>query len=532
MKNRLISAALLGALVAHAAAARAQDIEVTAELMGRRLPEGYYDRIRQQPDFFEVRHGWLARASAAAEARAAVTGELPVVVIQALFSDSQDPAITHDDVSQVLFDGPYENGTITEYYTEVSGGRFTVAGQVLPWVRTSLTMAQTVGSSFGLGGDAQTGTYLLEALQLVDPTVDFAQFDSDGPDGMPNSGDDDGVVDAVAFQFLEVSASCGGPAIWPHRAGISFWTEGTPYTTDDLGDSGEPIVVDDYVTQSTVNCAATEIHSPSTFAHELGHVLGLPDLYDRSQGILPEERRWVVGCWSLMAAGTWGCGTMNVTPWVRPTHMGPWEKSELGWLTTEEIVGAVQGQEFTLQPVQTSGHVLRVPINDTEYFLVEYREKSSFDVDLPVAGVLIYHVDTEIPGNQPNPDGPQIYRVALEEADGNAALARTFLEGGNRGEPGDAFAATQPARFSGSTIPSTRSNAGVASGITFYSIAVEDGVARLTISTILIAADRLLQPFLRTAANGLTTGELEYLDGVGNGNGRYDVGDLRAYLKR
>ncbi len=40
-----------------------------------------------------------------------------------------------------------------------------------------------------------------------------------------------------------------------------------------------------------------------------------------------------------------------------------------------------------------------------------------------------------------------------------------------------------------------------------------------------------MQPFVDGAAELLTAEEEAYLDTVGNGNGRYDVGDLRRYLR-
>ena len=45
------------------------------------------------------------------------------------------------------------------------------------------------------------------------------------------------------------------------------------------------------------------------------------------------------------------------------------------------------------------------------------------------------------------------------------------------------------------------------------------------------AVANLLQRFLRSDAEPLTEGEEQYLDGRGNDNGRYDVGDLRAWLR-
>ncbi|NIN13404.1 MAG: M6 family metalloprotease domain-containing protein [Gemmatimonadales bacterium] len=522
--------AATGLISTLASSAAAQDIEVTAQMAGRTLPPAYYELVRQRPDFFEISRGWIARANRAAEAGAAVGDTLPLVVIQALFADSPEPTFSSQDVQRVLFDGPSDDGTVSDFYSEASGGRFGIRGQALPWVRTSVTLAAAVGSSYGLGSDAETGVYLVQALGAVDSAIDFGQFDNDGPDGVPNSGDDDGNVDAVAFQFLEVSASCGGPGIWPHRSRISNRTD-TPYVTDDLRPSGAPILVDDYIVQSTVRCDGVRIQSAGTIAHELGHVLGLPDLYDAADGILPERRRWVIGCWSLMAAGSWGCGTANRTEWRRPTHLGPWEKIRLGWLADEQVVDDVQGREFILEPIITSGRALRIPLSETEYFLVEYRKQMGFDLDLPSSGVLIYHIDDERP-IRPCRECEKIYQVALVEADGNDGLVRTFLQGGNRGEPGDAFGALGPARFSNSTTPSTRLNSGGNSAVTLYDITVDDNVARVTLSTTAIAFNRLVERFLQNGADPLAPQEEEYLDSVGNRNGRYDVGDLRAYLKR
>jgi M6 family metalloprotease-like protein len=514
---------------------RGQDIEVAAQVSGRRLPQAYYDRLRQQPDIFELHHGWIARAERVAQAQQAVSDTLPLVVILALFADSPQPQISAAGIQQALFDGPAPNGTVSEFYSEVSRGIFGIRGVTLPWVRTTITLDSAVGTSYGLGGEAATGSYLIDALELVDPTVDFGNFDNDGLDGVPNSGDDDGYVDAVAFEFLEVSASCGGPGIWPHRSRVSGWT-GSPFSTDDTQPNGSPISINDYIIQSVSACDGTTVQSATTIAHELGHVLGLPDLYDRTGGILPEQRRWVVGCWSLMAAGAWGCGTSDRTGWYRPTHMGAWEKERLGWLSDVQVVDAVIGGEYTLASVRDSARVLKIPLefgppaDSNEYLLVEYRDKEGFDLDLPAAGVLIYHVDPSVPNNQPPSGGTGWHMVRLEEADGNGSLLRTFPEGGNRGEPGDAWGAMGTGLFAHYTEPSTSTNDGVPTYVRLSNIVLEGDAARLTLSTAPFA--RLLQPFLQSGAEPLTVEQEEYLDSIGNQNGRYDVGDLRAYLGR
>ncbi len=532
MPRRLRLAPTLVVLALAVADASGQDIEVAAQQAGRALPAGYYQRVRQNPDFFSPSGGWIARASLDVAAGRAVAGDLPLVAIPALFSDSPDPQFSSADLSQVLFDGPATEGTLREFYAEVSGARLNIAGAVTPWVRTNLTRAQVVGSEYGLGNDSRVGEYLWDALTLVDPTTDFGAFDNDGPDNTPNSGDDDGFVDAVAFYFLEVSASCGGPGIWPHFSRLRRWT-GQVFATDDLRPNGTAVLIDSYFIQSIVSCSGSQISSIHTVAHELGHLIGLPDLYHPVDGILPQQRRWVVGCWSLMAAGAWGCGPVGGGgPWPRPSHMGAWEKKQLGWLN--RIVG-VPTAELTivdLQPVQSSGEILELPLTENERLLLEFRDRIGFDRDLPAAGVLAYRINDTIPF-RPCAGCLPLYRVMLLEADGDSSLVKTAPQGGSRGEPGDAYGALGPGVLTSLSEPSTRRNGGLGaeSGLNIYEIKVGPGAAQVVLSTSTISLPRLLSPLLLDGTNPLLVAEEKYLDEMNNRNGRYDVGDLRAYLQ-
>lgn len=508
---------------------RAQDIEAMAAAAGRPLPAGYLERIRSQPDFFEIRQGWTARTAQAAVLTAPVSGTLPLVVVSALFADSPPPPFTTEQIQRVLFEGPAEHGTLTEYYAEVSRGRFRVEGQTVPWVRTGLTAAEVVGASYGLGKDARTGEFLVQALTAADSLVDFARFDSDGPDGVPNSGDDDGVVDAVVFQFAERSGHCGGPGIWPHRARVSGWTK-APYTTQDLRPDGTPIQVNDYIVQSAIRCDGVRQQTASVIAHELGHVLGLPDYYDASAGVEPQKRRWVLGCWSLMAGGAWGCRDGGAaTEADRPTHMGAYEKLRLGWVEVRALPSAVD-QVVELAPVRTSGEVLQIPLGDGAQLLVEHRAREGFDAGLPAGGVLVYHLDPTLPP-RPCPTCTPAYRVMLLEADGDGGMLRSALEGGNRGEAGDAFGAAGPGKLTSLTTPSSRRHSGAATPVSLYRIEVVNGAARIHLSTAIIPRERLLQPMLRSAATPLSPAEQAHLDALGNANGRYDIGDLQLYLR-
>jgi hypothetical protein len=173
-------------------------------------------------------------------------------------------------------------------------------------------------------------------------------------------------------------------------------------------------------------------------------------------------------------------------------------------------------------------------MGDDERLLIEYRDTIGFDRDLPAAGVLIYTINDTLPSRRPNPESPLLYRIMLREADDDSSLTQNLAEGGSRGEPGDAFAALGPGALTSLTEPSSRDNSGRGqeTDINIYRITLEDGAARLILSTAPISSLRLLGPLLLDEANYLTEPEEDYLDRLNNGNGRYDVGDLRAYLLR
>jgi immune inhibitor A len=220
---------------------------------------------------------------------------------------------------------------------------------------------------------------LFDALTEFCKTDSLRRFDVDG----------DGYVDGI---FL-VHAGGGAEAepdpqkrkemIWSHK-----WTLPTPF--NNLG------------TKVFAYSTEPEDGRVGVFAHEFGHVLGLPDLYDttyRSSG---------VGIWCLMGGGSWGGGG------DKPVRMSAWCLARLGWTTPK---GVSKSAKFTLQPLgHPAGVCLKIPMGSAsspEYLLLENRQRAGRDTALPASGLAVWHVDDRQSSNT-NPASYWVGLVSLE----------------------------------------------------------------------------------------------------------------------
>lgn len=373
-----------------------------------------------------------------------VEGTVEIPVIATLFSDTASEPYPVADLQQQLFDGPWPTGTMAEHYLEMSRDNLRVQGEVFDWIRLPQNEAFYAGPAGcnATCSSARLGELLVAALQGVDGDVEFTRFDNDGPDGTPNSGDDDGFVDFVAFLHPSFGGECSNIAnnasIWSHRWQLSRWT-GQTFQTNDASALGPNIRVDDYVIMPALSCDATTMIPIGVFSHEFGHAFGLPDLYDSnaSDGGDPSSG---MGTWDLMASGSWGGDDAHPET---PSHMSAWSKEFLGWVAPTVIEADTQGVE--LRPVVSSGDVVRIDYTiasdpeDTRYLLLEYRRQEGFDKELWGSGLLVTEVNNArvqsgLVNNSVN-GLPFDMGVNVVEADGDRALDN----GTDRGDAGDPF---------------------------------------------------------------------------------------------
>jgi len=336
-----------------------------------------------------------------------------VPVLCGRYNDSGAEDYLISNLEEQLF-GDGGEGTMTDYYDEISYGQFYITGELLGWYDLSYGHDWYEGSQSPPYDNGLRKKYFLRhTLEAADEVVDFTQYDNDGPDGIPNSGDDDSYVDAAFFVHSAIGGECGTPGIWSHRSKYSYqWP--TAFITNDISANGTAMKVDDYVIQPVYGCDGGLIDI-GVFCHEFGHILGLPDLYDTddsSNGLYS---------WCLMSSGSWN------TP-ASPAHMCSWSREALGWIEPEMILANVN--EIANLPVGEAGQVFKLWTNGEpeywpsnfgiglplgkEYFLVNYREPWGYDSHLPGEGLLIYHIDNT--RNNNTNDNRRL--VDIEPADG------------------------------------------------------------------------------------------------------------------
>ena len=84
-----------------------------------------------------------------------------------------------------------------------------------------------------------------------------------------------------------------------------------------------------------------------------------------------------------------------------PSGISSWTKLRLNWIDPDKIALVKAGHTATvnLDPLlsqNASTYVIRIPITDKTYYLVENRQKIGYDAQLPGCGLLIWHVDESL----------------------------------------------------------------------------------------------------------------------------------------
>lgn len=237
-----------------------------------------------------------------------------------------------------------------DFYLKQSNGRFNTKGDVSDWVTLPYNEARYGHNPAPGDGTSEAGGYWnyvkdsaaawyddqkaqgKSDAQIKEYLAQFDVWDRYDYDGDGDFNEPDGYIDHFQAIHAGEGEEAGGgdqgeDAIWSHRwyAFSNQMGKAGPEQNKlggvPLGDSG--IWIGDYTTEP-------ENGGLGVFAHEFGHDLGLPDLYDTAGGDNG------TGFWTLMSGGSWlNPGKEDIGS--SPGYMGPWEKLQLGWLDYDSV---------------------------------------------------------------------------------------------------------------------------------------------------------------------------------------------------
>jgi immune inhibitor A len=203
---------------------------------------------------------------------------------------------------------------------------------------------------------------------------DRYDYDRDG-----NFDEPDGYIDT----FQSVHAGVGNESCSPACDDWAIWSHSWYAFYGDIGDTGPAfnkyggIQIGDsdyWVGKYTIQ---PENGGVGVFTHEFGHDLGLPDLYDTAGG----ENG--TGFWTLMSSGSWmddGEDTIG----NKSSHMGAWEKFQLGWLNYE-VARAGFKSEHKLGPMEFNTKQAQ------GLFVILPQKSVVTNVGMPYAGSFYYY---------------------------------------------------------------------------------------------------------------------------------------------
>ena len=270
-------------------------------------------------------------------------------------------------------------------------------------------------------------------------------------------------------------------------------------------DNGSHSIVQGIILPETENQQEIQIALTGIFVSNIGSYLGLYDLFSA------KEQRTGIGQFGLMDAGL-----VNFNGLI-PAPPSAFHRKFLGWDTPFVLNKTAENQHIANKYSQnkTDPSLIEVPINEDEYYLLEYRgldknnpdsllfelseqrdslatyldllkeyfperihisdssgvllSVDNYDIGIPGSGILIWHIDESVIRNNTGRlinDDPAWRAVDLEEADGSQDIGEEYnilQTGSELGWLFDFWHADNEAplyenEFSASSIPNSRSN--------------------------------------------------------------------------
>lgn len=259
--------------------------------------------------------------------------------------------------------------SVKNYLNDQFLGRYEFTFDVAPIVTLSQTH-QYYGKNSN-GKDSRAAEAVAEACRLAAANgTDFSIYDTDN----------DGKVDDILLFYAGKDESEGGgdDCIWSHAWKLSA-------ANIKLTLNGK--VIDSYAATSELSLRSSgkyQFKTIGTICHEYSHSLGLADMYDTDYGGSGGEADGLWKSTALMDKGNFNNDGRT------PPYYNAIDRDMLGIGQCEEL----KEGHYVLEPINLNGRFLRMDTaNEGEYYLIECRTNTGWDIYTRCKGLAIYHID-------------------------------------------------------------------------------------------------------------------------------------------
>ena len=281
---------------------------------------------------------------------AAPKGKIYSLTLLVDFSDKPAP-VTVKEVEEWLnkegFNKDGCNGSVRDYYLDVSNGQLDIVNEVYGWYRAKHPKSWYEN----LQGYSGSDSLMKEVFAYFDPQVDFSRYDNDK----------DGTTEAINIVYAGAGETWG-QGLWPHSGWSNEKRDGVKLTHHQMTDMPGKFSI--YV-----------------FVHESGHMIfGWPDLY------------WY---------GDY-CTMGNRANDLNPVAINDFYRADQGWIPFVDIssddVNNVTSFEIT-KPGEVCYRYKNPARPDKEGLVWSYVRNTERNKALKGSGLLMQHYDFSIDGN-------------------------------------------------------------------------------------------------------------------------------------
>lgn len=322
------------------------------------------------------------------------------------------------------YSGFGNNGSVYDYFRDNSGGRLHYKNIVAPYYTAKNARAYYTDETQPDGVRAQE--LIVEALaHLGKQGFDFNQLTADFGN----------YVYATNLFYAGGVVNNWSKGLWPHSWRLFADHHLMP----------GKIAADYQITNMGQELTL------GTFCHENGHMIcDFPDLYDYQTDKVYSHG---VGSFCLMCAG----GDANEK---NPAQIGAYLKYRAGWADT--VTSISSGLNAAVHADTNDFFIYHK--NQSEYFIIENRQKIGRDQALPGSGLAIWHIDELGDNDNQDMTPASHYECSIVQADGEFDLELAEYNGAY-GEEKDLFFAGGNTRFGENTKPASHWWDGTPSGL-------------------------------------------------------------------